>query len=213
MNDKWKLIPVEPTDEMLSAHAQAAFENDGYYTQGERQRVKYRAMLAAAPQPLEPGRCPHGVEPHWTCQQCLHAEKGVKVFGFDVHVDPTLPPDVMELRTANQTVRVSCNEPSTPEPGRLSGEREALPSYAPLEHPLHDYWIAPSGEGPLAATWADKPHRLLYDLIRAAAGSDAECRNCGAPLPTSCTKCGHLIRAAAGSDEGADDDKLRDIFG
>ncbi len=28
-----------------------------------------------------------------------------------------------------------------------------------------DYWRAPSGEGPQAATWKDKPHRLVYDLV------------------------------------------------
>ncbi len=33
-----------------------------------------------------------------------------------------------------------------------------------LPYPLKDYWNAPSGEGPLAAQWIDKPHRLLYDL-------------------------------------------------
>lgn len=27
-----------------------------------------------------------------------------------------------------------------------------------------DYRLAPGGEGPLAATWRDKPHRLIYDL-------------------------------------------------
>lgn len=27
-----------------------------------------------------------------------------------------------------------------------------------------DYRLAPSGEGPLAYTWDDKPHRLVYDL-------------------------------------------------
>lgn len=27
-----------------------------------------------------------------------------------------------------------------------------------------DYRNAPSGVGPLASTWSDKPHRLLYDL-------------------------------------------------
>lgn len=30
---------------------------------------------------------------------------------------------------------------------------------------LKHYWLAPSGEGPLAETWGDKPHRLLYELI------------------------------------------------
>jgi hypothetical protein len=28
----------------------------------------------------------------------------------------------------------------------------------------NDYRSAVNGEGPLAATWADKPHRLVYDL-------------------------------------------------
>ena len=27
-----------------------------------------------------------------------------------------------------------------------------------------DYRLAPGGEGPQAATWKDKPHRLVYDL-------------------------------------------------
>ena len=27
-----------------------------------------------------------------------------------------------------------------------------------------DYRAAPSGQGPLAGTWRDKPHRLVYDL-------------------------------------------------
>lgn len=35
----------------------------------------------------------------------------------------------------------------------------------PCEYTLEDYRNAPSGIGPLAATWKDKPHRLLYDLI------------------------------------------------
>lgn len=29
-----------------------------------------------------------------------------------------------------------------------------------------DYYMAPSGEGELAATWKDKPHRLVYDLVK-----------------------------------------------
>jgi hypothetical protein len=37
----------------------------------------------------------------------------------------------------------------------------------PLQGTLNDYWSAPGGEGPLAPDWADKPHRLLYDLIAA----------------------------------------------
>jgi hypothetical protein len=37
---------------------------------------------------------------------------------------------------------------------------------SPLEHTTEDYRNAPSGIGPLAAEWKDKPHRLVYDLCR-----------------------------------------------
>lgn len=30
---------------------------------------------------------------------------------------------------------------------------------------LDDYMLAPSGQGPLASAWIDKPHRLIYDLV------------------------------------------------
>lgn len=33
-----------------------------------------------------------------------------------------------------------------------------------LSHDPHDYVNAPSGIGPLASEWTDKPHRLVYDL-------------------------------------------------
>ena len=36
---------------------------------------------------------------------------------------------------------------------------------------LEDYRNAPSGIGPLADEWKDKPHRLLYDLIALASTS------------------------------------------
>lgn len=36
-----------------------------------------------------------------------------------------------------------------------------------LCYPLEDYRNAPSGIGPMAALWADKPHRLLYDVCTA----------------------------------------------
>lgn len=41
---------------------------------------------------------------------------------------------------------------------------------------LDDYLNAPSGAGPLANEWKDKPHRLVYDLI-------AEIRNLRSKLP------------------------------
>jgi hypothetical protein len=34
-----------------------------------------------------------------------------------------------------------------------------------MQGSITDYHIAPGGEGPLATEWADKPHRLLYDLL------------------------------------------------
>ena len=34
------------------------------------------------------------------------------------------------------------------------------------EPTLDDYRNAPSGIGPLAREWRDKPHRLIYSLIR-----------------------------------------------
>ncbi len=36
----------------------------------------------------------------------------------------------------------------------------------PLDCTTEDYRNAPSGIGPLAAEWKDKPHRLVYDLAR-----------------------------------------------
>lgn len=44
----------------------------------------------------------------------------------------------------------------------------------PLTHPLEAYWRAPSGQGPLATEWADKPHRLIYDLIAAIVHSTTD---------------------------------------
>ena len=50
---------------------------------------------------------------------------------------------------------------------------DAFKDRRPLTHPLEAYWRAPSGQGPLAAEWADKPHRLIYDLIAAIVHSTA----------------------------------------
>ena len=43
--------------------------------------------------------------------------------------------------------------------------RDQFTEFARRPLNLNEYWSAPSGEGPLAAEWNDKPHRLLYDLI------------------------------------------------
>lgn len=51
-----------------------------------------------------------------------------------------------------------------------------LPGPRPLKYSLEDYYLAHSGEGPLAAEWTDKPHRLLYDLI-AALNPDSSARS------------------------------------
>lgn len=60
------------------------------------------------------------------------------------------------------------------------------------EFSLTDYWIAPNGEGPIAAQWADKPHRLVYDLCRHIVGQ------------------GELLRKTAGAlkDEAEKIDRL-----
>lgn len=47
---------------------------------------------------------------------------------------------------------------------RFAREFGATDAGPKLPHPLEDYRNAPSGTGPLAAQWRDKPHRLLYDL-------------------------------------------------
>ena len=41
----------------------------------------------------------------------------------------------------------------------------AAPPAPPAPLVTDDYWKAPAGEGPQAATWKDKPHRLVYDLV------------------------------------------------
>jgi hypothetical protein len=87
-----------------------------------------------------------------------------------------------------QTGKLWCRFPDEFEDGRFEDiDRSALASEArpsggpvasaalravfgvgrPLDGTLDDYWRAPSGEGPHAYTWDDKPHRLLYDLIAA----------------------------------------------
>lgn len=43
----------------------------------------------------------------------------------------------------------------------------ARPLAPGLECTLEDYRRAPGGDGPLAAQWQDKPHRLVYDLCKA----------------------------------------------
>lgn len=82
----------------------------------------------------------------------------------------------------------------------------------PLSYSLRDYHNAPSGEGPQAYQWKDKPHRLLYDLIAAVRyyaelaklsasatrGTDSKC----SPTSTECPlcrndilKCPELVRS------------------
>ena len=45
----------------------------------------------------------------------------------------------------------------------LTNEDELLTSR--MHGSISEYHHAPSGKGPLAAEWKDKPHRLLYDLL------------------------------------------------
>jgi len=64
------------------------------------------------------------------------------------HPDPAAPPcalpPVYDVKTVSDL-------------GRNAAHRERLVT--------DDYWRAPAGEGPQAATWKDKPHRLVYDLV------------------------------------------------
>lgn len=48
----------------------------------------------------------------------------------------------------------------------LAYDEEAVVDARRAAPPLNteDYRYAPGGEGPQAATWKDKPHRLIYDL-------------------------------------------------
>lgn len=43
---------------------------------------------------------------------------------------------------------------------------------------LEEYRQAPSGVGPHALNWADKPHRLVYDLVRLAGDARDAAINC-----------------------------------
>ncbi|MCO4101093.1 MAG: hypothetical protein HEQ38_17200 [Gemmatimonas sp.] len=64
------------------------------------------------------------------------------------------------LRTENATLQAA----RTPTPPRRLREYKGV-TYDPKEEVnTADYRNAVSGEGPLAYTWHDKPHRLLYDL-------------------------------------------------
>jgi hypothetical protein len=52
----------------------------------------------------------------------------------------------------------------------------------PLAHPLDAYWRAPGGIGPMSATWQDKPHRVVYDLIASIVHSSAQNESAVGPV-------------------------------
>jgi hypothetical protein len=60
-----------------------------------------------------------------------------------------------------------------------------------LTYTTEDYRNAPSGIGPLAATWKDKPHRLVYDLA-----GEVERLTAGTPAKPPARK--HIARRPAG---------------
>lgn len=66
-----------------------------------------------------------------------------------------------------------------------------------------DYRNAPSGLGPLAAEWKDKPHRLLYDLAKHIDGEDARSAAAVAAAREECVafvrQSGNLSRRSDGS--------------
>ena len=53
------------------------------------------------------------------------------------------------------------------EPPQISDDLASSIAPRPLDHPIDAYWKAPSGVGPLAKQWENKPNRLIYDLIAA----------------------------------------------
>ena len=57
-------------------------------------------------------------------------------------------------------MRTRQTRPNTSMTSRLTA-KDAASKWADLA----DYWLAPGGIGPHAANWADKPHRLIYNLI------------------------------------------------
>lgn len=74
-----------------------------------------------------------------------------------------------------------------------------IPAHA---HPdLWAYHLAPSGEGPYAPAWKDKPHRIVYDLTHIAAEARAE----NAALRELLAE---AISDVARNDLGADQDSL-----
>lgn len=77
----YKLVPVEPTDEMLNAGKREAHGNNG--ARDKAQRI-YRAMLAAAPQPEQQPvewqvRIRHA-EGDWGSWQQVQAGEGLPVY-------------------------------------------------------------------------------------------------------------------------------------
>ncbi len=54
---------------------------------------------------------------------------------------------------------------------------------------IQDYRNAPSGTGPLAAEWADKPHRLVYDLASEVTRLNADLEEAVAILQRSAQNC------------------------
>ena len=66
------------------------------------------------------------------------------------------------------------------------------------KHSVDDYRNAPSGEGPLAGEWADKPHRLVYDLCTQRTELEAEVERCHSIIRTEVemTQLGSLLARA-----------------
>jgi hypothetical protein len=46
----------------------------------------------------------------------------------------------------------------------MSEHKDLLKQLVEAPYGTEDYRQAPSGNGPLASEWEDKPHRLVYDL-------------------------------------------------
>lgn len=122
---------------------------------------------------------------------CAHTREEISKARFNLPLASEVapgPPDLAEIVASGKYNCLACglkmNEPcehwlaildenyKSTEPQEAQGESE---------YSLDDYMNAPSGIGPLAPEWKDKPHRLIYDLVKRlkmVEPQEAEARNC-----------------------------------
>lgn len=101
------------------------------------------------------------VDMHHQTQECFCSECGVNVDDHAEHKDDCLSKRAADLLT----VLESSGSKFAEHP--VSAALLNTVSPRPLQFPLDAYWLAASGEGPLAAAYENKPHQIVYDLVAA----------------------------------------------